>query len=322
MTEDKTLATQDTMALMLGDMSMSAVIERTLSTLGSDTSKRVYGDTYRKWQAWCSDHQEHEANLLNVETWLMSESTTLATRQRQLSAMRKLAKMLYVITGHDAAKRMSDILSMTKAPRPSDKIRDKQERVSIALSPAQADKLLRVWSDGDLPKHKRNNAMVAVMLLCGLRRSEVAGLQWRDIDFPNSVLTVRHGKGDKKRDVPIAGNFAIDALKTWKRSQTSGHLYVFTSVHRYGANSKKVDFDSHITGTDVYRTWREASRLSGIKCKPHDARHTLITELLDTGTPIHEVQAIAGHSDGKTTLDYAKTVDARDMVSRIKIRYG
>jgi integrase len=307
---------------MLGTLTMDAVIERTLSTLGSDTSKRVYADTYHKWLSWCKDNNEHDANLLNVETWLMSENTTLATRQRQLSAMRKLSKMLFVITGHDAAKRMSDILAMIKAPRPSDKIRDAQERTSIALTPAQADKLLRVWSDGDSPKLKRNNAMVAVMLLCGLRRAEVASLQWQDIDFANSVLTVRHGKGDKKREVPIAGNYAIEALKTWKRAQTKGHKYVFTSVHRYGSNSKTVDFDSHITGTDVYRTWQRASKLADVKCKPHDARHTLITELLDTGTPIHEVQAIAGHSDGKTTLDYAKTVDARDMVSRIKIRYG
>lgn len=321
MTQDNSLATQET-NIMLGGMSMSDIIERTLSTLQSDSSKRVYGDTYGKWLAWCEDNGEHDANLLNVELWLNSEDTTIATRQRQLSAMRKLSKMLYVITGHDTAKRMSDYLTIIKAPRPSAKLQAKQERVSIALTPAQADKLLRVWQDGDIPKHKRNNAMVAVMLLCGLRRAEVASLQWRDIDFSNSVITVRHGKGDKRREVPIAGHYAIDALKKWRKSQRAGHKYVFTSLNKYGNNSTTVDLDSHITGTDVYRAWTQASKLADVPCKPHDARHTLITELLATNMPIHEVQAIAGHSDGKTTLDYAITTSARDMVTRIKIRYG
>ncbi len=55
---------------------------------------------------------------------------------------------------------------------------------------------------------------------------------------------------------------------------------------------------------------------------PHDARCTLITELLRTGTPLADAQAQAGHSQGQTTLHYAQAADARQGRQKGRLRYG
>lgn len=137
--------------------------------------------------------------------------------------------------------------------------------------------MLHVWN-GSRPAEVRNRALVALLLLGGIRRSEAADLRWQDVDFENGVLYVRHGKGDKARDVPLAGDYALDALRAWQRMQPDGNDWVFCSVNK-GGNAGN---DRPITGMDVYRIWAKTSEHAGIDCKPHDARRTFITEALAT----------------------------------------
>jgi integrase/recombinase XerD len=157
-----------------------------------------------------------------------------------------------------------------------------------------------------------------VLLLTGVRRSEAAALLWADIDFENGVLTIRHGKGDKRREVPIAGDFALAALRTWQMEQPTGYRNVFIPVKRGGS----VGQDKPITGTDVYRIVKATETASGVEFKPHDCRRTFITEALAMGAPLATVQAAAGHARGETTLHYAQAVDARRARKELKLRYG
>jgi len=281
------------------------------------SSARVYAQTFRSWAMFCAGNNLGVLDFAPgyVLDFLAAQNTTKATRQRQLAAMRKLAQMLYVLRPTDENRRYYEALKIIKAPAPE---QNAGERVQKALSPSEADKLLRVW-EGDTNISRRNRALIAVLLLSGIRRSEAAALQWPDIDFENGVLTVRHGKGDKRRDVPLAGEYAIKALKDWQFAQASGRSYVFCSVNK-GDNPGP---DAPLTGTDVYRTWRATcERASVDSTKPHDARRTFITEALATGTPIQTVQAAAGHARGDTTLQYAKTVSARRARKELRLRYG
>ena len=50
----------------------------------------------------------------------------------------------------------------------------------------------------------RNYALLRLMIYTGLRRAEVVRLRWDDIDFDDWTVTVRHGKGDKRRIAAIA----------------------------------------------------------------------------------------------------------------------
>lgn len=290
----------------------------TLRTLSSKSSQRVYDQTFRAWAAWCgrNSHNPVQTTPAAVMAFLADAPTTKATRQRQLSAIRKLAQMAYILQPGEDTRRMFEALKLIKAPAPVDT--STKERAKRALAPSEADKLLRAWADRT-DQHKRNRALIAVLLLSGLRRAEAAALMWSDIDFDNGVLTVRHDKGDKAREVPLAGEYALGALRSWQMCQPTGRQYVFCSVEKGGRIG---DLDQPITGTDVYRIVKATEAATGISFKPHDCRRTLITEALSTGTPIQTVQAIAGHARGETTLKYAEKVDARRARKELKLRYG
>ncbi len=106
-------------------------------------------------------------------------------------------------------------------------------RPKRALTPAMADKVLRVWQ-GDKPIQQRNAALIGLLALTGLRRSEAAALRWPDIDLENRVVSVRHGKGDQAREVAIVGDYAVEALLAWFECQGRGREFVFCSVGKGG----------------------------------------------------------------------------------------
>jgi integrase/recombinase XerD len=291
------------------------VVNLTLQTVAA-SSARIYGQTFNLWATYAHDAGLHPLDLrpANVLAFLAGQDVTKATRQRQLSALRKLAQMAYVLSGSDDARRIHEALMMVKVPTGA---ASGKERARRALQPREADKVLRVW-DGDSLTDKRNCALIAVLALGGVRRAEAAALRWRDVDFENGVLTIAHGKGDKRREVPLAGDYAIEALRSWQTAQGSSREYVFCALQK----NDTLRADKPISGTDVYRIVKATEVRAGVEFKPHDLRRTLITEALATGTPLATVQAIAGHARGETTLAYAQAVDARRARKELKLRYG
>lgn len=280
------------------------------------SSARIYGQTYALWRTWCAENGVNALDLRagGVLAFLGAQNVTKSTRQRQLSALRKLAQMAYILIPTDDTKRNYEALKMVKAPTSDE---NGTERARRALAPSQADKVLKVWN-APSNTHRRNQALIAVLALGALRRAEAASLRWSDIDFENGVVTVRHGKGDKNREVPLAGDLALDALKRWQECLPTWREWVFCPLIK----GDKVGADKPIDGTDVYRIVKATEAHSGVEFKPHDLRRTFITEALATGTPLATVQAAAGHSRGDTTLRYAQTVDARQARKALKLRYG
>ena len=287
-----------------------------MSYMVAPSTLRVYRHTYRQWCSWCSENALDPLALwpANVGAFLVSTATSKGTRQHQLSALRKLAQALYLVTGDPVAERMTTALKLVKPPVEN---ASETHRPKRALTPAMADQILRVWQ-GDLPIHYRNAALIALLALTGLRRSEAAALRWSEIDFENRVVSVRHGKGDKQREAAIVGHYAIEALRAWWERQGDSREFVFCSVGK----GDKIGPDKPITGTDVYRVVKATEAKSGVAFRPHDLRRTFITEALTTGTPLADVQAQAGHSQASTTLLYAQPVNAKERLSRMRLRYG
>lgn len=300
----------------LGNSAFTELVDMTLWSVAK-TSARVYGQTLKAWAAWCDLNGLDPLDLRPavVLEFISEGETTAATRKRQLSALRKLAQMAYVLNPTDDTRRFYEALQLVRPP--TEGVSDKT-RARRALTPAQADKVLRAW-DGDTAPERRNRALISLLALTGIRRAEAAALRWQDIDFENGIIHIAHGKGDKQRDVPVASDYALEALHAWRAVLPVGRSYVFCPVERGGHFGKD---DKPITGTDIYRIVKATEELTGIEFKPHDLRRTLITEALATGTPIQTVQAIAGHSRGETTLQYAQAVDARKARKELKLRYG
>lgn len=302
------------------------VVEAALAGLPSANSQRVYAQTYRAWATWAQDNGLGALDLLpgNVTLFLQAANTSTATRKRQLSALRRLARKahtLALLLDPETARRfeaLRALLADVEAPAPVD---PPASRDGVALAPRDANKLLRAWAALDRApslSDLRNRALVALLLATGLRRSEAAGLKWAQVDFENGVIVGLVGKRAKKRDVAIVGEFALEALADWQLAQPAGYLYVFTPVER----GNRPGADRPLTGTDVYRIMRATAAAGGVEAAPHDLRRTFITEALAGGTPVHQVQAQVGHARGDTTLSYARAIDARRARHEIKLRYG
>ena len=294
---------------------LSAVAAFALQTVAK-SSARIYGQTYRLWIDWNAQTGGDPLDLrpAQVIAFIEGQDTTKPTRQRQLAALRKLAQMRYILAPTDDAKRQLEALSFIKAQGDPER---GQERTRKALTPAEADRVLRVW-DAKTNAAKRNRALVGLLALSGMRRAELAALRWQDIDFDNGIVLIRHGKGDQERSAPIAGEFALEALRTWYAGQGGSRVYIFCAVNK----GDHLGADKPITGTDVYRIIQATAAIAGVDFKPHDLRRTFITEALSTGTPIQTVQAAAGHARGETTLKYAQAVSAREARKALKLRYG
>ena len=297
---------------------VAAMVERTVA----ETSARVYRQTFRAWAQWCDANAVAYMDIrpAHVYEFLAAGDTTTATRQRQLSALRKFAQTLVIVDGEEA-RRLYEGLKMLKAPKPDVETSIDNERTKTALSPAQADSLLRVWSGSD-SLARRNDAMIRLLAFTGLRRSELVSLTWDDIDIENLTVTVRHGKGDKRRSVAIMDNTSgtLQALQLWRTLQGDDRQFVFCGVTK-GTGALKAD--KPITAKTVYRvvqTTAERADLPDIA--PHDLRRTHITEYLASGGTLAGAQAQAGHAQSSTTLDYAQSVNAQQRRHDASFRFG
>jgi integrase len=295
--------------------SFDALVQATLATV-APSSARIYRQTFQYWQDWCRRQGVDPLILTaaNVRQYLLEQSVSQSTRQRQLSALRKLARVLALDYTNPARRAAYESLLLLRTPKEGVTIKERSKR---ALSPAQADRVLRAWDDDTLIQ-QRNCALIAVLFLSGLRRSEVAQLQWADIDLDEGVIHIRHGKGDTARDVALAGDYALEALANWRNAQGESRLYVFCSITK----GSKLGDDCPMTAQAVYNVIKATERKTGVAFSPHDARRTFITEALATGAALADVQAQAGHKQESTTLRYAKPVDARQRRTKLRLRYG
>lgn len=282
----------------------------------AESSQRIYASVFHAWATWCEERGLVPLDLrpVHVTDFIEAGQTAFSTRQMQFSALRNLALMVATLEANSTNQANYNALLLTKVPKAGAVESDREMR---ALEPEEVDQVLAAWS-GPKPIDKRNRALIAVLFATALRRAEAAALRWDDINFTDGTLIVRHGKGDKFREVSIAGEFAIPALMAWRRALGIKRCFVFCPLTSKGG----IGQDRAINAQGVYRAVVSTEKETGISFKPHDARRTHITEGLGNGVPLHDMQAQAGHARGDTTLKYAHAVNAKRRQPKLKLRYG
>ncbi len=328
MTDSTALNTTNTSAITVTStpefdrlVDMIAPLDENTAGIVAPSSARVYRTTYASWAAWTADNGVNplDVNFSTVGAFLADREGAKASKQRELSALRTLAKTLQIVDYQNPARAAAyESLKLLKVRATGESRHNERER--RALSPADADRLLRVWTGDETPRGKRNRALVAVLLLAGLRREELTALTWQDVDVQNGVIRVKHGKGDKARDAALYGGEALEALKHWQMEQPTGYTTVFVNLRKGGHFTG----DTAMSTTAVWEVIDETAERAGIgHVKPHDLRRTLATELLETGSPVHHVQQQLGHADSSTTLNnYTGETDARQRRKAGRVRYG
>jgi integrase len=202
--------------------------------------------------------------------------------------------------------------------------------VNRGLTVDQARKLL-VTARSD-----RLHALYVLALYLGLRRGELLGLRWEDIDLDAGVLEVRRTlqrvAGElravlpktrtSRRTVPLIG-LCVEALKEHRERQAE-------DAKRAGAGWQDAGYVfTTTTGTaiepdNLRRSWyplRSAVDLSATRF--HDLRHSCVTLLLDLGVPPHIVRDIVGHADIGVTMTiyaHASLEEKRSALKRLDDR--
>ena len=162
------------------------------------------------------------------------------------------------------------------------------------IDPDQADALLAA-----LRTH-RDRAMVAAMLLGGLRRCEVLGLRLGDVRPGERRLFIAEGKGGHQRIVPVSPRFftALAAYLELERPRTSStdRVFVVLKGRRRGRPLSAAGLDEIVTGA------RRRGGIEHLTC--HQLRHTCFTRLREAGMALEAIQAQAGHRSIESTRIY------------------
>ena len=145
---------------------------------------------------------------------------------------------------------------------------------------------------------RRDVAILETIYSCGLRISELCGLQAQDIDFASKSVRAR-GKGKKERVIPI-GDPALEAIRAYWQllpQRPSGDSPAFlaraTSLRTVSPRGLQLRLKKYlaIAGLDP-------------QLSPHKLRHSYATHLLDAGADLRSVQELLGHAHLVTTQVY------------------
>ncbi|MBA7645278.1 Tyrosine recombinase XerD [subsurface metagenome] len=138
----------------------------------------------------------------------------------------------------------------------------------------------------------RNTLILLLLFDCGLRVSELTGIELDDINLEEGIIKIRKAKGSKERYVPV-GNVAQRFL--WKYIHTSRTKPISLHITSLLLNDKGLP----LTGNGVQQILRRYSKKAGItgtRCSPHTCRHTFAKNYLMNGGDIFSLQRILGHS--------------------------
>jgi integrase len=174
-----------------------------------------------------------------------------------------------------------------------------RDDVGRALSPDEESRLLTAASES---RSRSLLPALVVALNTGLRRGELAGLGWGQIDLETRRVTVGKSKtrAGSGRKVPL-NERAFSAFSAWARRfpfRRAEH-YVFPS-EKYGQGGAAYDIEPESSIGTFKEGWEAAKKRAGVSCRWHDLRHTFCTRLLEGGTAFPIVAAIMGWSAATT----------------------
>jgi integrase/recombinase XerD len=228
----------------------------------------------------------------DVAAWVASlQRSGLApsTVERRLAAVKSFHRFL--VAESLAAREPTADLPLPSVP----------DRLPDVVSIADMDRLLsQPFPEG--PGGLRDRAVLETLYGCGLRVSELVGLDVVDVERSSRLLRVI-GKGDKERVVPVGGA-ALRAIEEYLRD---GRPRLRSTRGRTRPDAEAMFVStrgSRLTRQAVHRLVRAYGRHVGLEIHPHTLRHSFATHLLEGGADLRVLQEMLGHADISTTQVY------------------
>ena len=143
----------------------------------------------------------------------------------------------------------------------------------------------------------RDVALMELMYACGLRLSELSGLNMNDIDWRQQTIIVT-GKGQKQRQVPF-GSKAKQAIENWlisrKLQANENEQALFVSLR-----------GSRLSNSSIQKRLKKLALTQGLNTNvyPHMLRHSFASHILESSKDLRAVQELLGHANLSTTQIY------------------
>lgn len=203
--------------------------------------------------------------------------------QRLLSAIRSFYRWLMKegLVEHNPA-------ASVKAPKAARKL-------PVTLDADAITRLLEIKDKS--PLALRDRAIMELFYSSGLRLSELAGLNWAQVDFSSGLVTVT-GKGNKTRMVPL-GSYASAALLEWRKVR--GEFAPPEEPRVFVSNR-----GNPISTRTIQVRIKYWARRQGLpqQVYPHLLRHSFASHMLESSGDLRAVQELLGHADISTTQVY------------------
>ena len=147
----------------------------------------------------------------------------------------------------------------------------------------------------------RDQCIIELALGTGLRVSEIAALKLEDIDLKRggNSLVVRHGKGDKLRQVKFSSSLKT-TIQEYLDYRASDSEYLFPSQRQ-----------DHMFPTAIQKVFKKWAGRAGLPSRfsIHSCRHFYATALLKVSKNLRLTQVQLGHSNPQTTTVYAQALE-------------
>lgn len=249
---------------------------------------------------------------------LLNQGKAPSTVNRALACLRWWAKKVLSLASAARlpAERKAELVEQLAPIAEMRAIRGTRPAPGREIEPDELAALLRVCAAADAPPTgKRDLAVIALAAGTGLRREELAHLQFAHLKRRKGVLhvVVEHGKGDQAREVPILDTGILTALDAWKQVRGSAPGPLF---YRGKKNGELVE-GQPMSGTALENMLHRRAEQAGLEALTwHDFRRTFITQI-SRESGLHIAQLLAGHADPKTTARYLR-LDEQDKQDAVR----
>ena len=242
-----------------------------------------------------------EIDRLAIREWLghlYQQRLSAVSMRRKLAAVRSFFKFL--VREGIAETNVARLVRSPKTPKALPRVMTAEQTNTLVDGvTATAEKLERPYPARDL-------AIFELLYGCGLRISELVGLNLDDFDFSERWVRVR-GKGRKERQVPFGAKaaLAVDRYLDGRKPGAPAERALFLN-HRgarltdRGARGIVKFYARMITGDSSIH--------------PHSLRHAYATHLLSDGADLRAIQELLGHAQLSTTQKYTQ-VSMADLMA-------
>ncbi|VAW53697.1 Site-specific tyrosine recombinase XerC [hydrothermal vent metagenome] len=231
-----------------------------------------------------------QADIRSIVAQLHRKSLSGKSLQRWLSSIRSLFNYLcrFNRAKHNPAVGIPAPKTAKRLPKTLN-VDEINQLLEIKLSTAKAGESEYLIC--------RDNAMMELMYACGLRLSELSGLNMDDIDWQQQTLSVI-GKGQKQRRVPF-GKKAKQAIGNWEKQRDQMVNEDETAVFISSRGSR-------LSNSSIQKRLKKMAITQGLNTHvyPHMLRHSFASHILESSKDLRAVQELLGHANLSTTQIY------------------